>query len=222
VAEAKQQKKEDDAEEKGGPISPYVRYGAQQQKQDMETIKEALLSLSSEIADLKEGNGKPSTSPDSSIVVSPRYQTPQQRFVAESNAIEASTFRSAYAKSAGSMRSLRSSYVGLEEAEIDSETDMNERIGLWIYRHKNLREALKRRTQVPVWTKVWKIALPLAALAVAGVVLYELFLPENQALYANELSNRLTQIEALGFVVVAVVVGALVWRRTRGGGKAET
>ena len=219
MAEAKQQKGDDEG---GGPISPYVRYGAQQQKQDMDTVKEALLSLSAEIAGLKEGNGKPSTSPDSSIVVAPRYQTPQQRFVAESNAIEASTFRSAYAKSAGSMRSLRSSYVGLEEAEIDSETDMNERIGLWIYRHKNLREALKRRTQVPVWTKVWKIALPLAALAVAGVVLYELFLPENQALYAQELSNRLTQIEALAFVTLAVVVGVLVWRRTRGGGRPET
>ena len=181
-------------------------------------IKTALLSLSAQLAEIKgdKQNAAATTSPDSSIVVSPRYETPQQRFLAESNAIEASTFRSAYSKSARSMRSLRSSYTGLEEAEVDSETDMNERLELWIYRHKNLHESLKRRTAVPVWTKVWKISLPLAALAVAGLVLYNLSLPDNLSLFSRELSNPIAQVEVLALVVVVAVIGILLWRRGRG------
>jgi hypothetical protein len=201
----------------GGPLSPYVRYGVQQNKQDMVDIKTALLSLSEQLAEIKgDKQNAMVASPDSSIVVSPRYQTPQQRFLAESNAIEASTFRSAYSKSARSMRSLRSSYTGLEEAEVDSETDMNERLELWIYRHKNLHDSLKRRTAVPVWTKVWKIALPLAALAVAGLVLYNLSLPDNLSLFARELSGPIAQVEALALVGVVTVIGILLWRRGRG------
>jgi len=166
-------------------------------------IKTALLSLSSQLAEIKgERQNAVATSLDSSMVVSPRYQTPQQRFLAESNAIEASTFRSAYSKSARSMRSLRSSYTGLEEAEVDSETDMNERLELWIYRHKNLHDSLKRRTAVPIWTKVWKIALPLAALAVAGLVLYNLTQPETLALFARQLTDRIAQIEVAAMIAV--------------------